>query len=40
MAEPNAFDFGLDIENLKRHKSPVNYQISAEVFKYEGSKIN
>jgi hypothetical protein len=33
MPEPSAFEFELDIENLKGHKSPGNYQIPAELIK-------
>ena len=37
--EPNAFDFELDIEKLKGHKSPGNDKIPAELIKAGCRKI-
>jgi hypothetical protein len=38
MAEQNAFDVEMHIENLKRHKSPGIRQILFEVFKASWKK--
>jgi hypothetical protein len=37
--EPSAFEVEMNIEKLKRHKSPGIDQIPAELFKAEGRKI-
>jgi hypothetical protein len=39
MHEPSAFDFEMAIEKLKSHKSPGIDQISAELIKAGGRKI-
>jgi len=39
MFEPSVFEFELDIEKLKSHKSPSNDQIPAELIKTGGRKI-
>jgi len=40
VSEPSAFLFEMAIKKLKRHKSPVNDQIPAELIKARGRKIH